>query len=126
MGILPVKEDKILLCKRAIEPRFGYWTIPSGFMENGETVEDGAKREAMEEAGIKVNIDRLFMMSSLTEINQVYLLFLAEVVEENLGYGHETSEVKWVNINDIDVDSLAFKPVREAVGKYIAQYKSVI
>lgn len=126
MGIMPVKEDKILLCKRAIEPRFGYWTLPSGFMENGETVEDGAKREAMEEAGINVEIDRLFLMHTMTQINQVYLLFLAKVTEENLGFGHETSEVKWVSIHDINVEELAFVPVKEAVRKYIAEYKSVV
>jgi ADP-ribose pyrophosphatase YjhB (NUDIX family) len=75
VGCIPAWEDKLLLCRRAIEPRSGLWTIPAGFLENGETVIEGAKREALEEARAKLEILDLYTLFDLTHINQVYLRF---------------------------------------------------
>ncbi|MGB1092779.1 MAG: NUDIX hydrolase, partial [Oceanobacter sp.] len=75
-GTIPVHEGKILLCKRAIEPRLGYWTLPGGFMENGETTEQAAIRETLEEANAVVEIQSLFAAISVTHISQVHLFFL--------------------------------------------------
>ncbi|MGB0733400.1 MAG: NUDIX hydrolase, partial [Pontibacterium sp.] len=70
-GCLPVFEDKVLLCKRAIEPRLGFWTLPAGFMENGESTEEGAIRETLEEAACTVKVDKLYTMTSILHVNQV-------------------------------------------------------
>ena len=77
VGCLPYFEDKILLCKRAIEPRYGYWNLPAGYLENGETLEGGALREAQEEAGIDIQIERLHCVYNIPRISQIYFFFLA-------------------------------------------------
>ena len=77
-GCLPLWEDQVLLCRRAIEPRKGFWNVPGGYMENGETVEEGAAREVMEEACTKVNITSLHMVYNIPHINQVYMHFLGD------------------------------------------------
>ena len=79
LGCVPEHEGRLLLCKRAIEPRLGFWTFPAGFMENGETTFDGAKRETLEEANARVEIDSLYALYNIPHINQVYLLFRARL-----------------------------------------------
>ena len=83
VGALPIWEGKILLCKRAIEPRLGKWTLPCGFMENAETAEEGAIRETVEEAKANIKITNLQSVYSIPQINQVYLVFLAELLDLN-------------------------------------------
>ena len=80
-GCIPVWEDKILLCKRGIEPRYGLWTLPAGFMENGETTREAAERETLEEAGTLVTRSKLYTLFNLPQINQVYMMFLSHLTE---------------------------------------------
>ena len=82
-GCVPTWKGQVLLCRRAIEPRKGFWTLPCGFLENGETVEAGAMRETLEEAEAKVDLERLYAVYSIPHINQVYMVFLAELLSED-------------------------------------------
>ena len=118
-GCLPYYEDQVLLCRRAIEPRKGYWTLPAGFMENGETVEQGAAREAWEEALLKIDRQQLYSMFSLPHINQVYIFYLAEVADLDFGAGPESLEVKLFPIEDIPWDELAFRSVVATLKDYV-------
>lgn len=88
-GTLPVWGDRVLLCKRAIEPRRGYWTLPAGFLENGETAETGAARETMEEANAEVSQPTLYTVFSLPHISQVYMFFKAELIGPAYSSGSE-------------------------------------
>jgi ADP-ribose pyrophosphatase YjhB (NUDIX family) len=117
---LPVWDDKILLCRRAIEPRYGLWTLPGGFMENGESTSDAAIRETLEEANARIAIVDLFSMYSLPYINQVHLIFRAELLDENFGPGTESLEVKLFRENEIPWDGIAFRPVKYSLQHYFA------
>jgi ADP-ribose pyrophosphatase YjhB (NUDIX family) len=97
-----------LLCKRAIEPRAGFWNFPAGFMENGETVEQGAMRETWEEAGAKVEIIRLHTIYNILPINQVYLVFLAKLQSLEWSIGPETLEARLFEESEIPWQDLAF------------------
>jgi|TARA_B110000914_G_scaffold224372_1_gene242002 ADP-ribose pyrophosphatase YjhB (NUDIX family) len=119
VGALPVHSESVLLCKRDIEPGFGKWTLPSGFMEMGESLEQGAKREAHEEANLELNIKYLHTTYSLPKIGQVYMLYLSEIVNDNYAAMHETSEVKLFSINEIPWDAIAFSAVTFALKNYI-------
>ena len=110
-GVLPIFEDKILLCKRNIELRKHFWTVPSGFMELNETLKEAALREAKEEAGIEPTIDHLHTIYDLPHIGQVYFLFKAHCDTPDHEPGIETIESKWVTYNDIPWDELAFTSV---------------
>jgi ADP-ribose pyrophosphatase YjhB (NUDIX family) len=99
-GSVVTKGDLILLCKRAIEPRKGFWTLPAGFMEEGESVEDGARREAREEACADIRIDRLLAVYSVPRIAQVQIMFRAELLSDIVP-GPESQEVKLVAWKDI-------------------------
>ena len=124
VGILPVKEDKILLCKRAIEPGFGKWTLPSGFMEIGESLEQGAKREAKEEANLQVQILHLQTTYSLPKIGQVYMLYLGEIINDDFAPMDETLEVKLFSIQDVPWGNIAFSSVTFALEKYVDDYNN--
>ena len=120
VGCLPYHEDRILLCKRAIEPRYGLWTLPSGFMENGETVEEGAMRETYEEARARVTIDRLITVYSIPHINQVYMLFLARLSDLDFGPGPESLEVELFHESEIPWEEIAFSSVMYSLRNYFA------
>lgn len=107
-GCLPIWEDKVLLCKRSIEPRLGYWNVPSGFMENGETVEDGAKREVWEEAEAKVEIIGTHALFSIPRINQVYVHFLGNLIDGQYGVGEESLETELFAEKEIPWEEIAF------------------
>ena len=92
-GCIPVYGEKVLLCKRAIEPRLGYWTLPAGFMENGETTEQAALRETYEEAYATPKIGRLFSVCNLSKGNQVHIYYLAQMTVAEYGSGPESLEV---------------------------------
>ena len=111
-GILPIFENKILICKRSIEPRKNYWTIPSGFMEINETLKEAALREAKEEAGIDPVIDHLHTIYDLPHIGQVYFLFKAFCETPEHAPGIETIESKWITLDEIPWDTLAFSSVK--------------
>jgi ADP-ribose pyrophosphatase YjhB (NUDIX family) len=112
VGCLPRWEDKVLLCKRSNEPRSGKWTLPAGFLENGESVEAGALRETWEEANADVGIVRLLSLYSIPAIGQVYLFFLADLKNLDFHPGVETETTALFKQNEIPWDEIAFPSVR--------------
>ncbi len=118
-GCVPVWEDKILICRRAIEPRHGYWTIPAGFMENGETVQDGAAREAQEEALADVEIGSLLSVVNVLATHQVHMMFRARLRNLDFGVGPESLEVKLVRAEEIPWPELAFRSVHFSLGRFL-------
>lgn len=112
-GTIIEHERRILLCRRAIEPRYGLWTLPAGFMENGETTYDGASRETWEEARARVTIDGLYLVANLPHINQIYMLFRARLENTDFQPGPESLEVALFDEESIPWDEIAF-PVIEA------------
>ncbi|MEL6666637.1 MAG: NUDIX hydrolase [Pseudomonadota bacterium] len=116
-GSVVLKDDKILLCKRAIEPRKGFWTLPAGFMELGESVEEAAQREAKEEALADIEIDRLLAVYSVPRIGQVQVMFRAHL-KGDYGIGPESADVKLVDWKDIPWSELAFPTVVWALTQY--------
>ena len=112
VGSVPEWEDgRILLCRRAIDPRHGKWTLPAGFMENGETAAEGAAREALEEANARVEIGELYTFYSLPHISQLYVFFRARLVDLDFSPGEESLEVKLFAEREIPWDELAFASV---------------
>ncbi len=122
-GCLPIYQDQVLLCKRAIEPRYGLWTLPAGFMENGESVEEGAMRETWEEAQAKVKIISLQSQFSLPHISQVYMLYLAELTDLNFAAGTESLDVRLYQEADIPWEQLAFPVIKLSLENYFADRK---
>ena len=116
-GSVVVRDGKILLCRRAIEPRKGFWTLPAGFMELGESVEDAARREAHEEACADIEIDRVLAMYSVQRIGQVQIMFRANLVSE-IAPGPESLEVGLFDWKDIPWSELAFPTVVWALTHY--------
>jgi ADP-ribose pyrophosphatase YjhB (NUDIX family) len=112
-------DAKILLCRRAIEPRHGLWTVPAGFLENGETTAAGAMRETLEEANARVAIDDLFSLYNLPHINQVYLLFRGRLLDADIGAGAETLESRLFDESEIPWNELAFVTVRNTLTHYL-------
>ena len=117
-GCLPEWEDKILLCKRAIEPRSGLWTLPAGFMENNETIEQAAARETWEEA--KANIDQLelYIVISLPHISQVYMIFRAKLCDLTYAPGPESLDVHLFSQDEIPWEALAFPVIHRTLTYY--------
>jgi ADP-ribose pyrophosphatase YjhB (NUDIX family) len=120
VGCLPTYDDRILICKRAIEPRYGLWTLPAGFMENHETAAEGAAREALEEANAKVEIEDLYTVYSIPNISQVYMMFRARLVDPDVSPGIESLEVKLVREEEIPWDQLAFAMVKLTLEHFLA------
>jgi ADP-ribose pyrophosphatase YjhB (NUDIX family) len=118
VGCIPEWEDRILLCRRAIEPRHGLWTVPAGFMENGETTGDGAARETLEEANARVEVLSLFAIYNIPHISQVYMLFRARLLDLDFFPGEETLEIKLCNETEIPWDEIAFATVRNTLTHY--------
>lgn len=116
-GCLPTWGDKVLLCKRAIEPRHGYWTLPAGFLENGETTEEGAFRESWEEAKASLQSASLYTLFDLPYINQIYFFYRAELADQNFSAGEESLDVRLFSEDEIPWAELAF-PVVEDTLKY--------
>lgn len=114
-GCVPVYEDRILLCKRAIAPRRGYWTLPAGFMENGETTAEGAVRECLEEANARVVNPQLYAMIDIPHINQVYLFFRGELAAPEFSPGSESLAVELFREAEIPWDEIAFPSVRRTL-----------
>ena len=119
VGSVPVFEGRILLCKRGIEPRYGYWTVPAGFMEMDETLEAGAAREAVEEAQIEVEIGSLLLLANVTSARQVHVFFRSRMVTPHFGITHESLEVKLVMPEEIPWDDLAFPSTEYALRRYV-------
>jgi ADP-ribose pyrophosphatase YjhB (NUDIX family) len=125
-GCVPVWGERILLCKRAIEPRYGKWTLPAGFMENQESAPEGAAREAMEEANARVEITGLYTVYSIPHISQVYMMFLAKLLDPDVSPGVESLDVKLVSEEEIPWDELAFAMVRLTLRHYLEDRKTGI
>lgn len=120
VGTLPVWNDQILLCRRAIEPRKGKWTLPAGFMEVGETTADGALRETLEEAGARVDLGPLFSMLDVPHVEQMHIFFLATLRDTDFAPGEESLEVRLFSERDIPWDELAFRTVSTTLRLYFA------
>jgi ADP-ribose pyrophosphatase YjhB (NUDIX family) len=118
VGCIAEWEDRILLCRRAIEPRHGFWTVPAGFMENGETTAAGAARETLEEANARVEILGLYALFNIPHIHQVYLLFRGRLLDLDFFPGDESLETKLVAEADIPWNELAFATVRSTLRHY--------
>ena len=115
LGTVPIWEDRVLLCRRAIEPRYGYWTLPAGFMENGETTAEGAARETLEEAGARIEMGEPFALLDVPHVNQVHLFYRATMVDETLDPGPESLEARLFAESEIPWDSIAFRTVEQTL-----------
>lgn len=124
VGCIAEWEHRILLCRRAIEPRLGLWTVPAGFMENGETTAQGAARETLEEANARVEVGPLYAMYNIPHINQVYILFRARLLDLDFSAGTESLEVKLFDEADVPWDRIAFATVRNTLNHYYADRKA--
>lgn len=118
VGCVPRWNDRILLCRRAIKPRYGLWTLPAGFLENGETTIEGAMRETLEEADARVRITQLFTLFNLPQINQVYVMFLADLEAPEFGPGTESLEVALYDEASIPWGEIAFPVIEETLKLY--------
>jgi ADP-ribose pyrophosphatase YjhB (NUDIX family) len=118
-GCIPEWEDRILLCRRAIEPKVGLWTFPAGFMEMGESTEEAAVRETKEEAQTDVEITALYAVLSLPHIGQVYLVFRGQMTSPVFSPGAESLEVRLFALEDIPWNEIAFPVVGDALRRYV-------
>lgn len=118
VGTVTEYDDRILLCRRAIEPRHGFWTLPAGFMENGESTAEGAARETLEEACAKIEIGELFTVISIPHIDQVHLMYRARLPEPEFAAGEESLEVALFAEHEIPWSSLAFRTIEVTLRHY--------
>ncbi|MBO6851065.1 MAG: NUDIX hydrolase [Marinobacter sp.] len=123
-GTVPVWNNQILLCRRAIEPRYGYWTLPAGFMENAETTIEAAARETREEALAEVNIDGLYSIIDVPHINQVHMFYRATLIDGQFGAGEESLETRLFDLDNIPWDELSFPTVRKTLELFLEDLKS--
>ncbi|HZQ60690.1 MAG TPA: NUDIX hydrolase [Casimicrobiaceae bacterium] len=123
VGCLPEWDDRVLLCKRAIEPRHGKWTLPAGFLENGESLAMGAQRETLEEASARVQMGELYTVISLPHINQVYVMFRARLVDLDFGPGSESLEVRLFREDEVPWEELAFRTITRTLRNYFLDRK---
>jgi len=124
VGTVPILGDRVLLCKRNIEPRWGKWTLPAGFMELGESTAQGAARETREEAGALFEMEDLFTVMSVPRVGQVHLYYRARLTSELFEPGHETLEARLFREDEIPWDELAFRTVRETLLRYFADQRA--
>lgn len=120
VGCVATWEGRILLCRRAIEPQRGFWTLPAGFMENGETTAEAAYRETHEEAGARIIIDAPFAMVSIAHINQVHLFYRGRLASADFSAGEESLEVALLHPDDIPWSEIAFRSVTHCLEHYLA------
>ena len=111
---------QVLLCRRAIEPRLGYWTLPAGFMENGETTGEAAVRETEEEAGANIELGPLFTLLNVAHVHQVHMFYLARLLDLDFAPGEESLEVQLFAERDIPWDELAFPTIRTTLELFFA------
>jgi ADP-ribose pyrophosphatase YjhB (NUDIX family) len=118
-GTVPVWEGRILLCRRAIEPRYGYWTLPAGFMENSETTDEAAARETVEEALADVQIGSLYTVIHVPHIDQVHMFYLAEMKDDNFGAGEESLETQLFRLDEIPWEEISFPTVKRTLEHFV-------
>jgi len=120
VGTVPHLGDKVLLCKRNIEPRKGKWTLPAGFMELNETTSQGAARETVEESGASFEMENLFSVLNVARVGQVHLFYTARLLNDTFDPGHETMEARMFSQADIPWDEIAFRTVKETLEHYFS------
>ena len=120
VGTVPVLDDRVLLCKRNIEPRWGKWTLPAGFMELGETTAQGAARETVEEAGAQFELGDLFSVLSVPAVGQIHIFYRARLLHDRFDPGHETIEARLFREDEIPWQEIAFRTVRETLELFFA------
>jgi ADP-ribose pyrophosphatase YjhB (NUDIX family) len=118
IGCIPEWRDQVLLCKRAIEPRYGLWTLPAGFMENGETVAQAALRETLEEARARVELADIYSVLSVPHVNQVHIFYRARLLDLDFGPGAESLEVQLFAESAIPWPEIAFRTVSTTLRHY--------
>lgn len=123
-GALALWKDKVLLCRRAIEPRYGLWTLPAGYMELFETMEQGSARETREEAEAEIDIEQLYCMYNIPRIGQIYVLFKANIIDGKFGAGEETIESRLFSEDEIPWNELAFPSVERTLRHYFEDRKT--
>jgi ADP-ribose pyrophosphatase YjhB (NUDIX family) len=124
VGCIPQWKDKVLMCRRAIEPRYGKWTLPAGFLEIGETVIEGAKRETLEEANARVKNLVPYALYNLAFIGQIYFMFIAQLSDPDFKPGYESLSVGLFKEHEIPWNDIAFKVVEKTLSKYFKDRKT--
>jgi ADP-ribose pyrophosphatase YjhB (NUDIX family) len=124
VGTVPHLGNRVLLCKRNIEPRKGKWTLPAGFMELGESTSEGAARETLEEAGAQFNMGELLTVMSVPRVGQVHLYYLAQLTSDQFNPGFETQEARLFLESEIPWEELAFRTVQETLRHYFEDRQS--
>jgi ADP-ribose pyrophosphatase YjhB (NUDIX family) len=124
VGTVPVWGDKVLLCKRNIEPRWGKWTLPAGFMELNETVAEGAARETVEESGAEFELEGLFSLVNVARVGQVHLFYRARLLSDRFNPGFETIEARLFAEDEIPWEEIAFRTVKETLEHYFADRRA--
>jgi ADP-ribose pyrophosphatase YjhB (NUDIX family) len=119
-GCLAEWEDRVLLCRRAIEPRSGLWTLPAGFMENGESLHEAAMRETLEEANARVELCGLYSLFNLPHVNQVFIIYRGRLLDLDFSPGEESLEVALFREHEIPWQELAFPMVTETLRRYFS------
>ena len=120
VGTVPYFGERVLLCKRNIEPRWGKWTLPAGFMELGETTAQGAARETDEEAGAQIEMEELFSVMNVPRVGQVHLFYRAKLLSDQFNPGVETIEAKLFTEAEIPWEEIAFRTVKETLEHFFA------
>jgi ADP-ribose pyrophosphatase YjhB (NUDIX family) len=118
VGCIPEMDGKLLLCRRAIEPCSGKWTLPAGYLENGETMSEGAEREAFEEAYARIEILAPYALYNICYVNQIYLMFRARLINDDIRPGSESTEVRLFAEDEIPWDDIAFRVIQETLRQY--------
>ncbi len=124
VGCIPEWNEKILMCRRAIEPRYGKWTLPAGFLEIGETVSEGARRETLEEACARVDDLIAYALFNLSFIGQIYIMFRGRLIDKEFKPGHESLSVDLFGEHEIPWNELAFPVVEKTLKKYFRDRKT--
>lgn len=124
VGVLPVWNEQILLCRRGIEPRHNKWTLPAGFMELGETTAQGAMRETQEEAGAKIELGPLYTVIDVPHAEQVHFFYLARVLSPELDPGPESLEAAFFDLDAIPWKELAFRTITTTLEHYVHDIKN--
>jgi len=120
VGTVPVWGEQVLLCRRNIEPRYGLWTLPAGFMELGESTAEGAVRETVEEAGARIELLELFTLLNVVRVGQVHLFYRARLLDTRFEPGPETIEAQLFREHEVPWEQIAFRTVRETLRHYFA------
>jgi ADP-ribose pyrophosphatase YjhB (NUDIX family) len=124
VGALPVWEDRVLLCRRAIEPRRGFWTLPAGFMENAETLAEAALRETREEANARIELAELFTVISVPRISQVHAIYRARLIDLDFSAGHETLEVALFDESQVPWENIAFRTITMTLDHFFSDRRT--